>query len=351
MILAVPGTLEVLDGGAATTVQDGGRFGYRRLGVAVSGALDSVWLACANALAGNAAATAALEMRLAGPRLKVTAGPLRIALVGADDARIERGGEPPLALPAWRSATLEDGDVLRVGLVRAGVGYLAVAGGIDVPLRIGSRSTYLRAQLGGVDGRPLRRDDRIRTGTLAAAAAGHPELAGSSPYAHASGPLRVLLGPQDDHFISTALETLSVGEYAVTRDADRMGIRLEGPALAHRPEKGGEIVSDGVVPGALQVPPSGQPILLCADCQTVGGYPKIAVVIRADLPRLAHLLPGDRARFEIVTREQAVAALHEQVARVAAWIGGMEAARPLHGIDEQALYDQNLISGIVDALS
>jgi allophanate hydrolase subunit 2 len=155
-----------------------------------------------------------------------------------------------------------------------------------------------------------------------------------------------MLGPQEDHFTAAALRALAAAEFAVSRDADRMGIRLDGPQLAHDAAAGGEIVSDGVAPGALQVPPDGKPILLLADCQTVGGYPKIATVIRADLPRLAHLQQGDRLRFALVTRAQAHSALLEQRARLESWLARITRYQPAGDIDEVALYSANLISGV-----
>lgn len=361
--------IEVLDGGMGTTVQDAGRPGYRRYGVAVSGALDPLWLACANALAGNAADDAALEMRLQGPQLRVAGGRLRVALAGPVEASVRRADGRALTLPAWQSITLGDGDTLSVGGIRGGVAYLAVSGGIDTLPQLGSRATHLRARLGGIDGRALRAGDRL-------AAAAHDGAQDAerrqAAFTDEAGPLRLLLGPQEEYFTQDALRALTETEFFVSRDADRMGIRLEGPPLAYDARFGDEIpasrraaprnagapsggseptrawgsfISDGVAPGTIQVPPDGQPILLLADCQTVGGYPKIATVIRADLPRLARLLPGDRLRFAIATRAEALAALRAQRARHEAWLAGIAPYRPAGDIDEAALYSANLISG------
>ncbi|MBA3903813.1 MAG: hypothetical protein C0522_09105 [Rhodocyclaceae bacterium] len=336
--------IEVLEGSTGTTVQDAGRPGYRSYGVALSGALDPLGLACANALAGNRADAAALEMRLQGPHLRVVGGCLRVALAGPAEASVRRVEGRVLALPAWHSITLEDGDTLKAGVIRGGVAYLAVAGGIDTPPQLGSRATHLRAQIGGVEGRALRAGDRIDTGDRDGTQDGECRQAA---FVHEGGPLRLMLGPQENHFTPDALRTLIDADFVVSRDADRMGIRLKGPQLAHNAAAGEEIVSDCVAPGALQVPPDGQPILLLADCQTVGGYPKIATVIRADLPRLAHLLPGDRLRFALVTRAQALSALREQRAKLESWLAGIAPYRPAGDIDEAALYSVNLISGIL----
>lgn len=330
------GLIEVLDGGLGTTLQDGGRPGYRRYGIALSGALDPVFLACANALAGNAPGAAALELRLTGPRL-VARGRVRVALAGAADIAVSGR----LTFPPWQSLTLEEGEELRIGAVRGGIAYLAVAGGFDTPPLLGSRATHLRAGLGGVAGRTLAAGDRLPVGAGEAEGGERRQTA----FVHDDGPIRLLPGPQDEHFTPQSLRALVEQEFIVSRDADRMGLRLEGPPLAHNARHGDEIVSDSVAPGAIQVPPDGQPILLLADCQTVGGYPKIATVIRADLPRLAHLLPGARLRFAYVTREEALAALRTQQARLAAWVEGIARYTPAGGLDEAALYSANLISG------
>lgn len=340
--------IEIVDGGMATTVQDFGRPGYRSLGVALSGALDPVWLACANALVGNARDTAGLEMRGRGATLKVSGGRLRLALAGAE-GRLQRAAGSTALLPPWQSATLEEGDALQVGTLRGGVAYLALAGGVGVLFALGSRSTYVGAQIGGLEGRWLRAGDRMSAG--GAGDLPDDEWTQPAPHAHASGPVRVMPGPQDDHFSAETLRALTAADYRVSRDADRMGMRLEGPPLAHERARGGEIVSDGVTPGAIQVPPDGKPILLLADCQTVGGYPKIATLIRADLPRLAHLRPGDRIRFSLVTRRQAIAALKAQAESLEAWIGAIAPLRLAGSIDEEALYGANLVSGVVNVLS
>lgn len=331
------GLIEVLDGGLGTTVQDGGRPGYRRYGIALSGALDPVFLACANALVGSAPGAAALELRLTGLRLRIACGPVRVALAGVADIAVSGR----LTFSPWQSITLEEGEEIRIGAVRGGIAYLAIAGGLDTPPLLGSRATHLRAGLGGLDGRALAAGDRLPVG------AGQIEGGErrQSAFVHEGGPIRLLTGPQDDHFTPQARRALVEQEFAVSRDADRMGLRLEGPLLLHDERFGDEIVSDGVAPGALQVPPDGQPILLLADCQTVGGYPKIATAIRADLPRLAHLVPGVRLRFAFVTRDEATIAMRAQQARLAAWIEGIAPYTPPGGIDEAALYSANLISG------
>jgi biotin-dependent carboxylase-like uncharacterized protein len=337
--------VEITEPGVANTVQDGGRRGWRSIGVPLSGAVDPVLMAAANRLLGNPADAAAIEMPLAGPALRAVDGPVRIALAGTVAARLLRSDGTPLDIGPAQTATLRRGDSLAVGAVRAGVAYLALAGGCRVPEQLGSRSTYARARLGGVDGRALRAGDRIACGPPA----GDPgvEWRAPSPFAHPEGPIRVLPGPQDDAFTADAIATLLGRPYRVGRDSDRMGLRLEGPALKHR--AGADIVSDGIAPGAIQVPASGQPIVLLADAQTVGGYAKIATVIRADLPRLAHARPGSELRFAAVTREMAFAALLDQAQALERWLQTVQPYRLPGSIDLDALRENNLVSGVVDA--
>lgn len=338
--------VEVIDAGLGNCIQDAGRTGYRSIGVPLSGAADPILLACANRLAGNHPASAALEIGLVGPRLQAVSGTVRVALAGAVSARVIRTNGTVLDVPAWRTATLFHGDSIAVGSPRGGVAYLAISGGFRVPEQLGSRATYVRARLGGIEGRAIAARDRLPC----AAASGDPwlEFRSDSPFEYGNGPIRVILGPQDDYFEAEALAAFLGGEYRVSRDCDRMGMRLDGPVLRHRADKGADIVSDGVVPGAIQVPADGRPIVLLADAQTVGGYPKIATVIAADLPRLAHLVPGAALRFATVTVAEARAAWRARTAALAAWYAAIVSFRPPGVVDEAALYSENLISGMID---
>ena len=316
------GLLEVINAGLGNSIQDGGRFGYRHMGVAVSGCLDALLARCANALSGNARDAACIEMRLVGPALRVRQGPLRVSVVGNLTPSVRRANGFQEALPAWQSVTLAVGDVLETGPVRGGTAYLAVGGGLATPPQLGSRSTYPRAQIGGIDGRLLMNGDLLPCGL---SAGDMREERQAASWLHGEGPVRVMFGPQQGHFRPESLEDFLHVEYRVTPQIDRMGMRLEGPALAHRTPESADIVSDGVAPGSIQVPGNGQPIILLADCQTVGGYPKIATVISADLPRLAQLKPGQTIRFCAVDATEAKAALVEREALWQAWLGGMAA--------------------------
>jgi 5-oxoprolinase (ATP-hydrolysing) subunit C len=297
-----PALLEVVSSGPLSSVQDLGRHGFRRYGVPTSGALDPALLRVANALAGAPEESPGLEFHVVGPALRAAEGAVRLGLAGDVAAQLERG-ERRRALGSWRSVTLEPGDVLRVGPVREGrVGYIAIPG-LEADRLLASASTYLRGGFGGLGGRPLR----AGTVMVVSASPGGRERALPVPPLRAALPFRAVPGPQDDHFTEQAVATLFGSEYLVTPASDRMGMRLEGPRLAHRTGADAEIVSDAVLPGAIQVPGNGLPIVLLADAQTIGGYPKVATVASADLPRLATLRPGARVRFSRITVAEAEA--------------------------------------------
>lgn len=296
-----PGRTGILveDGGLFTTVQDAGRPGWQRYGVPVSGAADRRSYALANLLVGNAEGEAALECTLVGPRLRFL-GPTAVAVCGGDLAP-RLNGE---MLPLCRCVEVRAGDELSFGPCRSGCrAYVAFAGGLDAMPVMGSRSTYTRAAFGGVEGRPLRAGDRLgfRLPYVRPAA---PEERSAEPEAYpAEALLRVVLGPQQDRFSPEGIETFLSSPYAVTAEWDRMGCRLCGPAIRHRTDA--NILSDGIPPGAVQVPDSGQPIVMLADRQTLGGYAKIAAVISADLPLAAQAKAGDVLRFRAVSPEEA----------------------------------------------
>ena len=293
---------EVLEPGLLTTVQDLGRPGWRRFGVPASGALDRGALLAANAAAGNPAGAAALEFTFPGPKLRVLAE-VRVAIAGADlDARLNRAPLDPAEPVAARP-----GDVLEFDAPRRGQwAYLAVAGGIDVPVAFGSRSTYARGGLGGYLGRPLRAGDVLGWGEAGPGpSAIRPADTAADTATQASGPVRVILGPQAGEFTVDAQAAWLSRTFETTVQRDRSGMRLRGPGLGHR--RSAEILSDGLLPGAVQVPAEGQPIVILADGPTTGGYAKIAAVIAADLHCLAQATPGTRVRFEAVS----VATAHE----------------------------------------
>ncbi len=289
---------EVIAPGLLTTVQDAGRKGFQKFGVSPNGALDMYSYRMANFLVGNRD-EAALELTLVGPTLKVLAS-ATVAVCGGDLSPSLNGSPAP----RWESFVVREGDVLSFGKCRGGSrAYLAVSGGLDVKPVMGSRSTDLLARLGGLGGRPLKRGDVLYCREAEPAPPGRcvpPEYIPEFP---SEVVLRVVPGPQDDHFSPKGLETFFSSTYEVTSDSDRMGCRLEGPAIEHL--GGADIISDGVPLGAVQVPKHGRPIILLAGRQTVGGYAKIAVVITPDVDRVAQLKPGDRVRFQRVSLEKA----------------------------------------------
>jgi allophanate hydrolase len=338
--VTAPVRIEVVSPGAYASVQDAGRRGFRRVGVPWSGVLDARLMRIANALVGNDAGAPVIECFDGGLQLAARDGAVRLAVAG--DAVLEHDGAGQRrTVAAWRSLTLCAGDLLRVR--RLAPGRLAVVAieGLSLPRVLGSASTFARAALGGLDGRALRAGARLP----AAPARPRREQTLALPPRPASGPIRLIAGPQADHFSAATLAALVDADYRVGADADRMGVRLEGPPLAHRGPA--EIVSDATVPGAIQVPGNGQLIVLLNDAQTAGGYPKIATVIGADLPRVAACPPGQVLRFAWVGATQG-----EQLARAAeAELQALlSSLRPVldGGVDLAALYGSNLVSGVVD---
>ena len=337
--------LEILSPGAYASIQDGGRRGFRRIGVPWAGALDRRLMRIANALAGRAEDAPLIECFDGGLHLAARGGAVKVAVAG--DALLEidgTDGRRPLA--PWRSVTLADGEHLRIRKLGGGgrIAMVAVSG-LDLPAVMGSAATYARAGLGGVDGRALAAGLRL-------ALADNADPWGSDrvlprPPEFAPDPIRLVPGPQDDHFSAAARAALMGGDYRVTAEADRMGIRLEGAGLEHA--GAAEIVSDATVPGSIQVPGSGQPIVLLADAHTAGGYPKIATVIGADLGRLAALRPGQSLRFIGVSAAEGARIARAAEAETRALIAAIRPL-PADGIDLLALYTTNLVGGVVNAV-
>ena len=282
--------------GPASSVQDIGRAGAQRYGLTPSGAMDRVSLAIANALVGNAKGAAAIEIGPLPATIRAKAGDVRVALAGADRVASLAGRS------VWINETMlvREGETLQLGAARSGVfTYLAFEGGIAGEPVYGSLSVSARAELGSPFPRPLRVGDELEVGS---AAQGAPARR-FKPLAVERGPIRVVLGPQDDHMTQDAVALFLSTEWRVSPKSDRMGYRLEGPKLAHA--DGYNLVSDGTVPGSIQVTGNGLPLALLADRGTTGGYPKIATIITADLPRFAQTQAGGRVRFAAVPIEEA----------------------------------------------
>lgn len=293
--------IQVLEPGLLTTVQDLGRFGRQDLGVSPAGAVDPAALILGNRLVGNPIGAAALEATLVGPTLRFEAAG-RIAVTGADLGAVL--DEQPV--PAGIAVPVRAGQTLRFrGGTRGCRAYICVAGGIDVAPVLGSRSTDLMGRIGGPDGRgrALRAGDRLPLGAVTAPAAAAGRRARWT-FVPASFELRVVLGPQRAHFTGEALATFFGSAYTVTAASDRTGVRLHGPAV---PRAAGEMLSEGQALGAIQIPPDGQPIVLLAGRATVGGYPKLGVVITPDVALLGQARPGDVVRFTPIEAAEAVA--------------------------------------------
>ena len=306
MDLGQPGMC-VIKPGMLTTIQDTGRWGYQAHGVPVAGPMDPVSHRVANALVGNARDAALLEITLVGPELEFEDERL-VAVAGADFDLSLDGRPAPLNAPF----TVAAGSRLRFGARGLGArAYLAVSGGIAVTPTLGSRSTHVVSAMGSLGGRALLAGDRLPLGdpSLRQGAALAPQEA-MAALPDGGATIRVLAGPQADRFTADALETLQSAPYTVAGNSDRMGFRLEGLALAFA--RGADIISDATPLGVLQVPASGQPILLMADRQTTGGYPKIATVIAADIAIAGQLAPSDAIMFRVCTARDAMKALIAQ---------------------------------------
>ena len=291
-------TLRIIKPGPLTTVQDSGRWGFQDRGVPVSGAVDPYALRLANLLVGNPEGEAALEITLGGLEAEFVRDSF-FALTGAEPV-FRLNGEKVFP---WRKIAASRGDRLAVDYSRTGARiYLALSGGIDLPPVMGSKSTYLRGGFGGYRGRALRKGDFLDCGP--GGAVGLYEIPpGLIPDYSIQPVLRAVLGPQEEAISAEGMATFRSSAYVVTPQADRMGCRLEGPMIRHR--RGPDIISDGTTFGSIQVPGSGQPIILLADRQTTGGYVKLATVISVDWSLIAQVLPGRQIRFDIVSLEKA----------------------------------------------
>lgn len=286
---------EVLQPGVLTTIQDLGRSGWQRHGLGTAGAMDRFSLQVANLLVGNPRGEAALEIGLGGLRLRCLKDWV-VAIAGADLGA---------GLPLWKSLRVRAGEELFFkSALRGAWAYLALAGGVEARSVLGSKSTCLRAKLGGFGGRAAVKGDLLPAGSPGPMAReGRAIVPSEIPDYAEPVVVSVILGPQDDLFQEASLQTFLNASFDVTPQSNRMGYRLAGPALRHRGEA--DVLSDAVATGSIQVPADGQPIVLMADRQTTGGYAKIATVASADLPAMAQLRPGAKVSFRSVTVDEA----------------------------------------------
>jgi len=292
-------TFRVLQPGLLTTIQDLGRYGYESQGVPTSGAMDEFAFRVANILLGNEENAPALEITVIGPTLEVLED-TAVAITGAD-LPIEVNGRRRMV---WSSFPVKKGDILSLGPVTSGCrAYLAVCGGFSAEFIMGSASTYTRGKLGGLEGRPLRKGDVLSRASNRMISKFYRVGKRYIPSYETIAEIRVILGPQDDYFNEEAIELFLSSTYIVTKDSDRMGYRLEGPEI--RAKSKHDIITDAIIPGVVQVPGNGKPIIMLKDAQTTGGYTKIATCIWSDLSKLAQLKPGDKLKFKAVDLKQA----------------------------------------------
>ena len=300
----------VLQPGLYTTVQDEGRSKYLAFGMPRAGVMDRYSARMANLLCGNPFSAAVLEMTLAGAAFQFEkAGRIAVCGVAAALKLNEKN------IQMWAAVDVLAGDILEIGAMTGGCrNYLAISGGIDVPIVMDSRATYSRAGIGGVEGRALKTGDRISVGqALPLTAVPVALTAEFIPVMGSEIAVRVLLGPQEELFTAQGVETFLNSCYTVSNDVDRMGYRLEGPAIAH--VHGADIISDALAPGAVQIPGNGNPIVMMVDCGTTGGYAKIATVISSDLAKIAQAQPQDRLKFDQCTDAEAVQAYRDEMDR------------------------------------
>lgn len=295
--------VKIHESGPLTTVQDKGRKGYQKFGMPVAGAMDLFSYRIANLLVGNDDGAAAMEFTLQGPKMEFLEETV-IAITGAEAVPFLNNKPVPL----WQSIFVAKGSILSFQGIKSGLrGYIAISGGINVPQILGSSSTYLRGNIGGFSGRKLEAGDIIKVN--------NSPLENCTDYKRLRLPedlipvikqnetIRVILGPQDELFKKESIDTFLASDYEISAESDRMGYRLSGPIIEHK--ESADIISDGIPPGAIQVPGHGQPIIMLSDRQTTGGYAKIATVISTDLNTLAQLTPGSKIRFKPVTLEEA----------------------------------------------
>lgn len=292
-------SMKVVKAGLCTTIQDIGRIGYQQYGVPVSGVMDEFAFRVANFLVEADENNAVLEIPYLGPTLEFDFD-ITIAITGANLSPKINGQD----IAMWKSINIRKGDVLTFSTIKSGArAYLAFSAEIDVPFVNGSKSTLLKSRLGGFEGRQLKIGDILNFKNPKLVAKRKILASKYIPEYLKNEEIRVVLGPQDDYFTEKGINTFLNSEYEVTKEADRMGMRLEGEAIEHKNKA--DIISDAAVFGSIQVPGNGKPIILLADRQTTGGYTKIATVIKAELPKLAQMTTGNKIKFRKLTVEEA----------------------------------------------
>ncbi|MTI70453.1 MAG: biotin-dependent carboxyltransferase family protein [Firmicutes bacterium] len=286
------GYLKIKNPGLLTTIQDLGRIGYQQYGIPVAGAMDRYALELSNILVGNNRYEACLEMTFMGAEIEFNIN-TKIAITGANMKPTVNGEN----IEMYKTIYINKGDILKFnGLIKGCRSYLAVSGGFDICKVMGSKSTYLRAKIGGLEGRKLKSGDKLKVNKSDYTLGVRKIPKDLIPEYKNEITVRVLMGPEEDRFTKKGINTFLEEVYTITNQSDRMGYRLDGEKIKHN--NGADIISGGISFGAIQVPGHGEPIIMMADRQTTGGYTKIANVISYDLPYLAQLKPGDKVKFE-----------------------------------------------------
>lgn len=341
------GKLTVERSGLLSTLQDRGRFGLRHLGIPWAGALTPVWQTIANALVGNRQTHSIIECFEGGLQLKVGDNAVRLAAMGSKSLKMTiSSGQREYQATIGQSYTLPPHSTITLGDTGEFRHAILAIHGLVASSSLGSTSTYAKAHLGGLDGAALGSGDELM---IEGEPLG-PDCQCADPLndLYTSSEIRVVLGPQEDHFSSEGISTFLSKPYTLSAKADRMGARLTGDPIAHKDDSSRDIVSDAIVPGSIQVPGSGQPIVLLNDAHTAGGYPKIATLASVDLPLLGLRRAGSVFRFRAITVDEAIATLRLQHQLIQRTICRIRISKPA-AIDNETLLANNLIDGVVDA--
>jgi len=344
-------TLEVVRAGLLSTIQDKGRFGLRHLGIPWAGALCPAWHIVANALVGNAAEAPVIECFEGGLQLQACCQSIRLAIVGCESAILKTGNDAAWKrYPPNRTLTLAAGESVHLSSTGSSRHIVIAVSGINIRTHLGSSSTYAKASLGGLYGESLTSGDQIPISQAdSAAKAKRADLQCHLPteLRYLSTQLRAIAGPQFDHFSSAGVNAFLESNYEISSEADRMGVRLNGPVIEHRDSKSKDIVSDAIVPGSIQIPGTGKPIVMLNDAHTAGGYPKIATVISSDLPLLGIQRAGSPCQFKLIDINEAIA-IKGQIHTLIDQCIGTFTPCIVNELDTQTLLSFNLIDGVTD---
>lgn len=346
--------LKVVRAGLLSTIQDKGRFGLRHLGIPWAGALCPAWQAISNSLVGNSADSPVIECFEGGLQLQACGQSVHLAIVGCESSLIKKDdGQTEQFFRANRTLTLAAGESLHLSSTGSSRHTLIAVAGINVSEHLGSSSTYAKASLGGLDGKILRAGDEIQTDqpvTTSNVTRPDQQCHLSDELRYEATELRAIAGPQFDHFSRAGIESFLSSQYELGSEADRMGVRLVGSAIAHRDSSAKDIVSDAILPGSIQVPGTGQPIVLLNDAHTAGGYPKIATVISSDLPLLGVQRAGAKFRFKLIGIDEAIAIKVHSKNLIRECVTTFTPC-VRNELDTQTLMSSNLIDGVTDGLN